>query len=300
MKHVLDYIHNLNYKFAVLFFNNSNTFSNNIYNKLYKKNICNLETLKHEFINNYFKDGYAKLGKINKNTIDKLHKHLSLQNPKMNGNYPQFAYKITPEIYEIIKGILDGELKDKLNIIEEFYNQKVILAFLSISRNFSHNIKKETFSNFFHTDGYVYNMFKIFIKVDEVKEENGPLHVVKKKFAKKFIKNFNYKNRNSYECLNENIYKDFFFKNIGQAGEVDICNTTEVIHRAGDPLPGKHRDMIHLHFIAHPTKEKILLDEYKDRIFDDKMIIELSKIKGIRKLIKYYKKNLENKLKVNH
>ena len=301
MKFILNYIHNLNYKLAISLFNNSNTFSNNIYNKFYKKNICNLESLKHEFINNYLKNGYAKLGKVNQNTIDKLNEHLSSQNPRSNENEndPQFRYKITPEIYEIITGILNGDLKDKLNIIEEYYNQKVILAYLAITRNYNSDTKKETYSNFFHTDGYVYNMFKIFIKVDEIKEENGPLHVVKKNFAKKFIKNLNYQNRYSYDRLNENTYKDFFFKNIGQAVEAHICSTTELIHRAGDPLPGKHRDMLSLHFVAVPTNEKISIYEYKDRIFDDKMIIELSKIKGVRKLIKYYKKNLENRLKKN-
>ena len=48
--------------------------------------------------------------------------------------------------------------------------------------------------------------------------------------------------------------------------------------------------MIALHFVAMPTNQKISIDEYKDQIFDDKMIIEISKIKGVRRLIKYYRK----------
>jgi hypothetical protein len=299
MKSILNYIHNLNYKLGILLFNNSNFFSNNIYNKFYKKNICNLESLKHEFINDYFKNGYAKLGKINHNTITELNKHLNAQKPKRNENDPQFRYKITPEIYEIITNIFKDELKDKLKIIEEYYNQKVILAYLSITRNYNSNTKEEAFSNFFHTDGYVYNMFKIFIKVHEVKEEEGPLTLVKKNFAKKFINNLSYQNRHSYDRSSENKYSHFFFKNTGQAGEALICSTTELIHRAGDPIEGRYRDMISLHFVALPTNQKISIFEYKDRIFDDKMIIEISKIKGVRKLIKYYKKNLENKLKNN-
>tara|TARA_B100001094_G_C18072189_1_gene740654 strand:- start:244 stop:1143 length:900 start_codon:yes stop_codon:yes gene_type:complete len=299
VKFILNYIHNLNYKLGISLFNNSNFFSNNIYNKFYKRNICNLESLKHEFINNYFKNGYAKLGKINQHTIYKVNEHLRLQNPKKNENDPQFKYKITPEIYEIISNILNNELKDKLDIIEEYYNQKIILAYLAITRNYNSNTEKESFSNFFHTDGYVYNMFKIFIKVHEVKDDNGPLTLVKKNSAKKFIKKMSYQNRYSYDRLNENKYKDYLFKNIGQAGEALMCSTTELIHRAGDPIEGKHRDMISLHFVALPTNDKILISEYKDSILNDKLIIKISKIKGVRKLIEYYKENLKTKLKKN-
>jgi len=299
MKFALNYLHNLNYKLGALFFKNSNFFSNNVYCKFYKKNICNLDNLKHGFINDYYKNGYAKIGKINQKTIDKLNGYLIAQNPMKNEDDPQFRYNITSEIYETIMNILNGELKEKLNIIEEYYNQKIILSFLSIARNYHPNTTKETFSNFFHTDGYVYNMFKIFIKVHEVKEENGPLTLVKKEYAKKFIEKFNYKNRYSYEHVNENAYKEFCFKNTGEAGEVHMCSTTELFHRAGDPIEGKTRDMIALHFVAMPTNQKISIDEYKDQIFDDKMIIEISKIKGVRRLMKYYKKNLENKLKKN-
>ena len=123
--------------------------------------------------------------------------------------------------------------------------------------------------------------------------------VQKKEYAKKFIKKLNYKNRNSYDHSNEHKYENFLFKNTGEAGEVLICNTTELLHRAGNPIERNHRDMISLHFVAWPTKQKISKFEFKDMIFDDRMIKDFSKIKGIRNLIKYYNKNLMYKLKTN-
>jgi len=299
MTFILNYFHTLNYKLGILLFKNSNFFSNNIYAKFYKKNICNLNTLKYEFINEFFNNGYTKIGKINKINIDKLNEYLAAQNPKKNENYPQYKYKITPEIYEIIKDIFNNELNEKLKIIEEYYNQKIILANLTISRNYKTSTSEETFSNFFHTDGYVYNMFKIFIKVHDVKEEHGPLTIVKKKYAKKFIEKFNFKNRNSYNHLKENQYQEFFYKNVGKAGEVHLCSTTELLHRAGDPTEGKFRDMIHLNFVAFPTNDNVSIYDYKDQIFDDKFVIKISKIKGVKNLIKYYKTNFKNKLKKN-
>ena len=88
-----------------------------------------------------------------------------------------------------------------------------------------------------------------------------------------------------------------FFKNTGSAGEMLLCSTTELIHRASNPATGKFRDMIYLNFVAYPTTENISMCEFKDRMFTDEMIIELSKIKGIRNLIKYYNANLKKKLK---
>ena len=128
-----------------------------------------------------------------------------------------------------------------------------------------------------------------------MKEENGPLTLVKK-YAKKFIENLNYKNRSSYNHLAEDQYKDYLFKNTGKAGEVLLCNTTELIHRAGDPMEGKFRDMISLHFVAYPTTSQITIDEFKDRVFDDQMIKEISKIKGVKKPIRYYKKSTKQNL----
>ena len=43
----------------------------------------------------------------------------------------------------------------------------------------------------------------------DVKEENEPLTLVKKKYAKKFIENTNYKNESSYNHLAEDQYKLF-------------------------------------------------------------------------------------------
>ena len=293
---ILNFLHRFNYFLGIIFFNNSNLFSNNVYINFYKKKICNLNTLKHDFISKYYNEGYVKIGKIDQNNVNKLKEHLKSQNPKEKEDYPLFRYKITPQIYEIINNIFNNELKEKLKIIEDYYNQKVILAFLTISRNYPTDKIEETYSNYFHTDGYVYNMFKIFLNVHDINEENGPLTLVKKKYAKKFIKNFDFKNRNSYKYLKEEKYEKYFFKNIGREGEMLLCSTTELIHRASNPLNGNYRDMIFLNFVALPTKEKISICEYKERMFDDKMIIEMSKIKGVKNLIKYYKTNLKNKI----
>ena len=61
----------------------------------------------------------------------------------------QKNFEITPEIFNLVKKILDNDLKDELKIIEQYYNQKLILAHLTISRNY------ETPINYSEKDYYV-------------------------------------------------------------------------------------------------------------------------------------------------
>ena len=55
--------------------------------------------------------------------------------------------------------------------------------------------------------------------------------------------------------------------------------------------------MIFLNFVAYPTvKKNISLFEYKDELYDDKLIKKLSKPRGLKQLVIFYKKNLREKL----
>jgi len=289
----MNILQNMNNTLGRFFFNNSNTFSNNVYKLLYKKNICNLSYLKYDFIKSYYDNGYAKLGKLNQKYIDELNAKLIEQRPSNNENF-SFKYEITPEIYRICKNLLNNDLKEKIQILENYYNQKIIFSFLTISRNYPSVKKSETYSNFFHTDGYVYNMFKIFVNLQDVKDQNGPLILVKKNKAKEFLKKYQFKDRYNYN-FNSTENNDFFFKNTGKKGEMLLANTTELIHRAGDLLENNFRDMLFLHFVAYPKKKSSLF-EYENEIFDDKLIKRFSKIKNIKSLLSFYNQNKKEKL----
>ena len=295
MKSIYKYIDKLNYNLGLSIFKNSNWVSLNLYRYFYKKKICNPDYLKIDYINSFYKNGYTKLGRVEVSYIKELKDLLNIQNPTNNKDY-LFHYKITPDIYKVLKKIIQKELSEKIKILEKYYNQKIVLTFLTISRNYPSQKKEESYSNFFHTDAYAYNMFKIFVNLHDVNEENGPLTLVKKKYAKEFLKKFDYKSRESYTKPSNNEGK-IFYKNTGKMGDVFLCNTTEVIHRAGDPDTGQYRDMIFLNFVAYPTtKKNISLLEYEDELYDDRLIKRLSKIKGLKNLISFYKKNLKEKL----
>ena len=295
MKLIYKFIDKINYNLGLLIFKNSNLLSFNLYNYFYKKKICNLEYANVDFMSSFYKNGYSKLGKIDENYIDNLKKLLDEQNPSNNKDY-LFRYKITPEIFKLFEKIIKKNLSKKIELLEKYYNQKIVLAFLTISRNYPSSKIDESYSNFFHTDSYVYNMFKIFINLHDVDERGGPLTMVKKEQSKRFLKKFKYKNRTSYK--NKEVDDgNIFLKNIGKKGDMFLCSTTELMHRAGDPALGQYRDMIFLNFVAYPTvKKNISLFEYKDELYDDKLIKKLSKPRGLKQLVVFYKKNLREKL----
>ena len=76
--------------------------------------------------------------------------------------------------------------------------------------------------------------------------------LVKNEKKKLFLKETNYKTRYSYNKIKN---KDHYFINSGKKGDVLLCNTTEILHRAGDIEEGKYRDMLFLDFLAYPFND---------------------------------------------
>ena len=156
---------------------------------------------------------------------------------------------------------------------------------------------EEKYSNFFHSDGYVFNLFKVFINLDDINENKGPLTLVKKEKVKDFIKFYSYNTR-KYCAITEET-KDFFHKNTGDKGDIFLCNTTELLHKAGDMKENEHRDMLFLEFVAYPFDEKTHLYSFEN-LLNSGLSKKFSKIQGIRNLINLYsmcKKTKLNKYK---
>ncbi len=292
-----------NWFLGIKLFKNANLFSINLFNKLYKKNICNHKFLEENLIKDYHYNGFAKLNKIDEKLINDLNIELKNQNLNKEKNN-QINFKITPKIFEIVKKIINQDLGDSLNLLEKYYNQKISLAFLTISRNYetpknynneSYYVSKEAepYSNFYHTDGYVFNMFKIFINLQDVNENEGPLHLVKKNKADKFIKLKKFYSREKYLRSEDSDKKveDCVFKNTGKLGDALLCNTAELIHKAGDVSLNKKRDILFMSFVASPdvqeSKDFFYFDE---EVFEDKIVKRLNKILGIRNLISFYQR----------
>jgi len=291
----------INWFLGLKLFKNANYLSINLFNYFYKKNICNHKYLKENFVREYHLRGFVKLNKINSDTIKEINSELKNQNLNIRRNN-QIRFMITPQIFTIIKKLIRNDLDKSLKYLEKYYNQKINLTYLTISRNYETpkeynnnsffvSKKSEPYSNFYHTDGYVFNMFKIIINLQDVNEDEGPLHLVKKEKSKKFIKVKKFYSREKYLRSEESDKRveNCLFKNTGKLGEVLLCNTAELIHKAGDVAKNKKRDILFLSFVATP--EVNMSTDYfsfDEEVFEDKVVKKLSKISGIRKLIHFY------------
>ena len=257
---------------------------------MYKKN--------NQTIDGYEKNGYVKLNSIPEDQIYELNTLLMKYNtPKIDENYC-YNFVINTEILNKVKNIIDQNFSIFLKNFSNFYNMKIKLGHIQIKRNYPipQNYTKEAYSNFFHCDAYTLNLFKIFINLQDIDETNGPFILVKKNQAKSFIKKSNYKNRLLYD---EKKAKDCYFVNTGQKGDSLLCNTTELLHRAGNVQSGKHRDVLFLDFVAYPFYKNYSLDENNDSIIKGDIVKKIAKPKGIKELIKLYAFCNKNKLRNN-
>lgn len=278
----------LNYYFGRKLFNNFNTFSYNLFNLMYKRNICDHKYLAEKFISDYHNLGFSKLGKVNENNISNLLDVLKKNNPTITpGNLYSYNYKIDKQALDLIKKIINENLEYQLKVLEKYYNLRIVLVNIKITRNFhdpGENMK-ENYSNFFHSDGYLYNLFKVFINLEEIDESKGPLTVVKKEKVNEFIKLYSY-NKRKY-CNIKEKDKDLFYYNIGNKGEIFLCNTTELLHKAGHIENNKSRDILFLEFVAYPFETNINIYSFANSLHQN-LDKKYAKIIGIKNLINLY------------
>ena len=287
--------------FGKLFFKNFNNFSYNLFSYFYKKKICNLNILNDEKIQSFHLKGYAKVEDIKLKSIDSINKIIlsQINRKEFIKHEASEEFIITDKIISIIKEILDTDLKEILSNLSKYYNQKIYLTNVMIKRNLPIQDKdhsKEYYNNFFHNDQYTFNMFKIFINLNEISELNGHFTFIDKKFNKEFIKYSNSHRLNLSEQKISNLLEEKLIKNTGSKGSALLCNTTEIIHRASEVKENNKRDMLFLEFAAFPFKDENIVKFQREIIEKKQINKKIAKIIGYKNLYKTFNKFLENKL----
>jgi len=293
VKFITNLINKYNKPLSLKFFNNTNLFTYNIFNALYKKLIAKRD--KVNILKRFIEDGYQKIGNVPKSFINDINSNLRKQNPN-NVENPLFRYEVDREIEQLTKDMIEKNFSNIIEEMEEFYQASMKLTYIRINRNHGYESNEEKFSNYFHTDGYIFTMIKFFINLHDVTEKHGPLELIKKRNAKDFLKlNYKINEFRIFPSKNEK-NNELIYKNTGKQGDVLICRTTELLHRASKPDINLFRDMLFLEFVLVPKK-----NEYKKNIFsicenspdylkklDNPVSKKLSKIKGITNLFKVF------------
>ncbi len=165
-------------------------------------------------------------------------------NGKVYSRHIREPWKRIPELEKLITD-------DISNILRGYYNGYFDVRLIEIHRNY--HIPKELeemelFSNHWHCDNRSTEFLKIFVCISDVTEDNGPFHCIPPQRTKELIKK-GFGTREDYNLPIEEIEDPkYLVKAIGKVGAAYFANPQMCLHRASNPAPGKHRDIVHIVF----------------------------------------------------
>ena len=284
---------------GVLFFNSLNTFSYNLFNFFYNKKILMKDIIgKSKIIEKFDKEGFVQIKNIDLNKINKLNEELSKQKVS-NSKENRFEYRINDNAKQIIRSIISKDCKIILDDLKKYYNSNIYLGHVMITRNFNYDEKQgESYSSYFHCDGYLSTYFKILINLSDVDSNMGPINVLSKKKTKEDINIFRYNKRSH---IKEDKIKSEIFKNTSTNGTGLLISTPQCLHKAGVPNKNFHRDMLFLVFCAYPNRDPNIFSYEKEKDstiweVNSELVRRLGKPYGYKKLIKLYHNFINEKL----
>ena len=251
--------------------NNSGMLANVIGNYVLKRdrsrsNICMKLTDKdHDQLDFLGKNGWVDFGKIYsdeeirpiKERLDEVYSEESLpdsyrfEKSSQSGNigfYNQF-----PDV----KSLINEKL---ISFISFFYQSHLQVINVHIYRTFSipeDAIKKPGFeaygsTEFWHNDGTTVESLKLFVLLDKVGDETGPLHIISLDDSKDIIGNgfSKYVEGRSKGPIEST-------KNVtkltGEMGTALLANPNTCLHRSDVPAEGRHRDMLVFYISCNDT-----------------------------------------------
>ena len=252
-------------------FNSPNTLTYSVFNYFYNKFVINLEEADEE-IKVFHENGYLK---PNLNFQDEATKLIETLDEKRSiKSNASIQFLLNEDSKKIIRNILkSSKFQNLKNKIEKYFNLKMYLINVVVSRNLPLDKKIEhntnVYSNNYHVDYYLMNYFKMFINLQDVDETQGPMNLYSKNNSKKFVVSNDYKDRSNYKLDNE---KELgLIKNTGSKGDLFICSTPQCLHRASSPEIGKKRDMLFLSF-AVTSESKVSkqdLFSFEENYYED-------------------------------
>lgn len=300
----------LNKNLGVTLFNNPNSLNYNIFNLFFKKNIANFNA---DQIKQYHELGFLKPNldsyELAKYLSDEINKKEAKKIEKLSNEYST-SFEINDEMKKKIKFHLENNFKKIIQNFKDYYQSDIAVANVHLKRNFGlkeasyYDKQKRTkqfefYNNYFHCDYYTMNYFKLFINLQDISPEDGPLTFYSIEDTKKFIKKSKFKNRNDYK----NIIIDRQMKNCGKIGDSLFLNTPQCVHKASIPKFGNYRDVLFITFIAVPEKINNIFyfeKDYKEDVWgtEKNLVKKFSKPNNLRKTFNLYKSFKENLKKI--
>lgn len=296
----------LNKNLGVKLFNNPNSLNYNLFNLFFKKNIANFND---DQIKQYHELGFLKPNldsyELAKYLSDEINKSDAKKIEKLSNEHTK-SFEINDEMKKKIKFHLENNFKNIIQNFKNYYQSDIAVVNVRLRRNFGlketnyYDSQKRTkqfefYNNYFHCDYYTMNYFKLFINLQDISPEDGPLTFYSIEDTKKFVRESKFKSRNDYK----NINIDRQMKNCGKIGESLFLNTPQCVHKASIPKFGNCRDVLFITFIAVPEKINNIFyfeKDYQEDIWGSgkDLVKRFSKPNNFRKTYRLYKSFREN------
>ena len=169
-------------------FRNQNNFLYNSFNIVYSFFKCKKKNL-NIFLDNFINLGYSKSKKISLLEIQDIKNHINNCKKKIRENLIEYDIDQTLELK--LKNIFLNNFSKEIKDFENYFNSKIFVTHAKIFTNlgYSENKKKKIqfFSENYHTDNYIFTYFKLFINLENINLDMGPLHFIPKTKIKQFF-----------------------------------------------------------------------------------------------------------------
>jgi len=296
----------INKSFGVKIFKNPNSLNYNLFNFFFKKNIADYND---NLISSYHNLGYFKPNVDSKELANFISNKIKEPNAKkikeMSNEYSS-TFEIDKEMRAKIKDHLNNKFRVVVEALKRYYRSGIAIHNIHIKRNYgiediTHYSKEkrskdnEYYNMYFHCDYYTMNYFKLFINLQDISLNDGPLTFYSIKDTKRFVSKSNYHDRGYYK----NLSLENEIKNCGKLGDSLILNTPQCIHKAGIPKFGNYRDVLFINFVAIPEKIDDIFyfeKDYEDEVWGVARGLpkKFSKPKNFRETIKLYRSFRKN------
>ena len=163
--------------------------------------------------------------------------HVVLKNPLKI--FPDIGKLFTEEILDLLNG---------------YYRNGAKIKHVRVWRNYGADVDSESanlFSNQWHNDQFDTSRIKLFVYLSPVVDEKtGATQMMNKSNSQKIMRSFGYFRRSWVLPHTKKLMENKSFKEIlkGKRGDAFFLNATELLHRAGVPNLGHHRDIIQIEF----------------------------------------------------
>jgi len=245
------------------------------------KFICRLYSIiTYSIENNFLKRVKASSNKLEIEGLEKLklkNNNLKLGESKQEikaNNYHYRTIYSDIEIFKFLEKLFDENLRNKIKNLTGF---NYSIDYFGAYKNFpiiSTQRNKGFYANHYHFDKpYSKNLLKVFIPLDTINKDDGPLEIINKKESDLIKK----------RKINLTSAKKFYFT--GDSQDILLCKANLCFHKAGIPKDGKYTNLLMLQL--NPSLNwKISKDLYKRQFKIEPKFTSISNLISTYKLFK--------------